>query len=241
MSPSNLSMSRLEDLPDDMLRLIVSKVGSASSTDYFNAISSCNSMTFGVTDPMITKTLNITPLVKRPDRATSYTEFMASLIAANKFDAHFVKGMSEYFSFNNRFLGLHHLRFASKGNHKETKYLYGLLLMALGMIDKGKKILSKLTNDVGLASVEMIWESIQSSLSYLPVELKDEYVASYMSMQPEVDCHPEEINTVCSNYYHAFLMSEFSDMVIDVNPAHAAASYRLEGWFRTVHELHVPG
>ena len=32
--------------------------------------------------------------------------------------------------------------------------------MALGMIEKGKKILTKLTEDEGLDSVEMSWENI---------------------------------------------------------------------------------
>lgn len=90
--------------------------------------------------------------------------------------------MREYFYFDNYFLGLHHLRLASKGDHKEAKYLYGVLLMALGMIEKGKKILTKLTEDDGLDSVEMSWENVQESLSQLNVRMKDVYVDSYMSM-----------------------------------------------------------
>lgn len=90
--------------------------------------------------------------------------------------------MREYFYFDNHFLGLHHLRLASKGDHKEAKYLYGVLHMALGMIEKGKKILTKLTEDDGLDSVEMSWENVQESLSQLNVRMKDVYVDSYMSM-----------------------------------------------------------
>lgn len=54
--------------------------------------------------------------------------------------------------------------------------------MALGMIEKGKKILTKLTEDDGLDPVEMSWENVQESLSQLNVRMKDVYVDSYMSM-----------------------------------------------------------
>ncbi|CAN7094923.1 unnamed protein product [Brassica rapa subsp. narinosa] len=59
------------------------------------------------------------------------------------------------------------------GDHKEAKYLYGVLHMALGMIEKGKKILTKLTEDDGLDPVEMSWENVQESLSQLNVRMKD--------------------------------------------------------------------
>ncbi|KAG5384348.1 hypothetical protein IGI04_035818, partial [Brassica rapa subsp. trilocularis] len=62
---------------------------------------------------------------------------------------------------------------SNMGARKEAKYLYGVLLMATGMINKGKKILSKLTDAIGLDSVERSWENVQASLSHLTVEMKD--------------------------------------------------------------------
>ncbi|CAN6917108.1 unnamed protein product [Brassica oleracea] len=166
MEPSKRSLSRLESMPDDMLRLIVSKVGASSSADY------C---------------------------------------------------MCEYFDLGNPVLGLYHLRIASKGAHKEAKYLYGVLLMATGMISKGKKILSKLTEDIGLESVETSWDNVQASLSHLTVEMKEVYVDSLISMEPELNCHPPGVNTVCYKCYHAYLMTEFFEMALGLNPAPAAA------------------
>uniref|UniRef100_A0A0D3ACL8 At2g35280-like TPR domain-containing protein n=1 Tax=Brassica oleracea var. oleracea TaxID=109376 RepID=A0A0D3ACL8_BRAOL len=61
---------------------------------------------------------------------------MESLLASNHLDAHYVKGMCEYFDLDNPVLGLHHLRIASKGAHKEAKYLYGVLLMATDELGK---------------------------------------------------------------------------------------------------------
>ena len=138
MEPTNRSLTRLDTMPDDMLRLIISKVGATSSTDYCNAVLTCKSLNFGLDDPLIAKTLSIAPLVERPHLANGYEKMMESLLAANNLDVHYVKGMCEYFYFDNHFFGLHHLRLASKGDHKEAKYLYGFLLMALGMIEKGK-------------------------------------------------------------------------------------------------------
>ena len=53
MEPSKRSLSRLESMPDDMLRLIVSKVGASSSADYCNTMMACKSLNFGLDDPLI--------------------------------------------------------------------------------------------------------------------------------------------------------------------------------------------
>ena len=95
--------------------------------------------------------------------------------------------------------------------------------MATGMINKGKKILSKLTDAIGLDSVETSWENVQASLSHLTVEMKDVYVDSLISMEPELNCHPPGVNTVCFKCYHAYLMTEFFEMALGLNPASAAA------------------
>ncbi|KAF3530096.1 hypothetical protein DY000_02042508 [Brassica cretica] len=187
MEPSKRSLSRLEAMPEDMLRLIVSKVGASSSIDYCNTMMTCKSLNFGLDYPLIAKTLNITPLVERPNISYGYGKMMESLLASNHLDAHYVRGMCEYFDLDNPVLGLYHLRIASKGAHKEAKYLYGVLLMATGMINKGKKILSKLTDAIGLDSVETSWENVQASLSHLTVEMKDVYVDSLISMEPELN------------------------------------------------------
>ncbi|XP_013669600.2 F-box protein At2g35280-like [Brassica napus] len=127
MEPANISLFRLDALPEDMLRVIVSKVGATSSTDYGNTLLTCKSLNFNLDDPLIAKVLSLGPLVKKPHLADRYRKMMDSLLGANNVDAHYVKGISEYFRFGNHFLGLHHLRLASKGNHKEARYLYGVL------------------------------------------------------------------------------------------------------------------
>ncbi|KAL0705841.1 hypothetical protein Bca4012_072266 [Brassica carinata] len=78
-------------MPNGMLRLIVSKVGAASSTDYCNTVLTCKSLNFSLDDPLIAKTLNIAPLVERPHLVNRYEKTMESLLAANNLDAHYVK------------------------------------------------------------------------------------------------------------------------------------------------------
>ncbi|WZZ27423.1 hypothetical protein YC2023_010824 [Brassica napus] len=199
MEPSKRSLSRLESMPDDMLRLIVSKVGASSSADYCNTMMACKSLNFGLDDPLICQNTQHHP----HGGETQY--------------------LLRYFDLGNPVLGLYHLRIASKGAHKEAKYLYGVLLMATGMISKGKKILSKLTEDIGLESVETSWDNVQASLSHLTVEMKEVYVDSLISMEPELNCHPPGVNTVCYKCYHAYLMTEFFEMALGLNPAPAAA------------------
>ncbi|KAL0702354.1 hypothetical protein Bca4012_058476 [Brassica carinata] len=160
----------LDNMPDDMLRLIVSKVGAASSTDYANTVITCKGLNFGLDDPLMARTLNIAPVVDRPHLADQYEQLIEQLMAANNLDAQYVTGMREFFHFDNNFLGLHFLRLASSGGHREAKYLYGLLHMALGWIEYGKKILSELTDAEGISSIERIW------VSQLNVRMKDQYV-----------------------------------------------------------------
>ncbi|CAF2326964.1 unnamed protein product [Brassica napus] len=92
-----------------------------------------------------------------------------------------------------------------------------------GYDQQGKKILSKLTDAIGLDSVETSWENVQASLSHLTVEMKDVYVDSLISMEPELNCHPPGVNTVCFKCYHAYLMTEFFEMALGLNPASASA------------------
>ncbi|CAN6985803.1 unnamed protein product [Brassica oleracea var. botrytis] len=72
---------------------------------------------------------------------------MDAYLKADNIDAHFVKGMIQFFQSQNQFLGLHHIHIASKSGHLQGRYIFGVLLMAIGETDKGIKIINDLTEE----------------------------------------------------------------------------------------------
>ncbi|KAG2312291.1 hypothetical protein Bca52824_023848 [Brassica carinata] len=106
INPKQSIMQTLEAMPEDMRLLIVSKVGQNSPVDYFNTVLTCRSLSFRPDNPSVAKDLNLSPFVK--NHSYPITE---------NIDAHFVKGMIQFFQSQNQVLGLHHIHIASKSGH----------------------------------------------------------------------------------------------------------------------------
>ncbi|KAH0888091.1 hypothetical protein HID58_050520, partial [Brassica napus] len=75
-----------------------------SFLNYFNTIITCKSLSFGSENFSVAKDLNLSPLVKQPALANRYNTLVNSCLKANNLDAHFLKGMLEYFQSQNQFL-----------------------------------------------------------------------------------------------------------------------------------------
>ncbi|CAN6879090.1 unnamed protein product [Brassica oleracea] len=134
-------------MPEDMRLLIVSKVGQNSPVDYFNTVLTCRSLSFRPDNPSVAKDLNLSPFVKKPLLSNQYESLMDACLKADNIDAHFVKGMIQFFQSQNQVLGLHHIHIASKSGHLQGRYIFGVLLMAIGETDKGIKIINDLTEE----------------------------------------------------------------------------------------------
>ncbi|XP_013617972.1 PREDICTED: F-box protein At2g35280-like [Brassica oleracea var. oleracea] len=195
----------LENMPEDLRMVIVSKVGADSALDYFNAIIASKSLCFRFDNRFIARDLNLEPLVKKPAQAKRYRSLMDSCLKANNVHAHFVTGMLQYFDSPNQFLGMHHLRIASKAGHLQERYVYGVLLMAIGQTEKGVRIINKLTDEKGIETVKNCIQDFTLSLYRLDRNVMDIYVTSFTAMKPDHQCQPPEINTACLKCYHFFL------------------------------------
>ncbi|CAN6980380.1 unnamed protein product [Brassica oleracea var. botrytis] len=127
--------------------------------------------------------------------------------------------MLEYFQSQNQILGLHHIHTASEGGHLQRRYVYGVLLMAIGQTKKGVKIINKLTDEQGISVVEDYMANFQQSLEHPLLQMKDIYVSSVLKMWPDLNCHPQEgaDNTVCANCFHFFLLTNFYKMMLGFN------------------------
>ncbi|CAF2101018.1 hypothetical protein HID58_019366 [Brassica napus] len=147
INPKQSIMQTLEAMPEDMRLLIVSKVGQNSHVDYFNTVLTCRSLSFRPDNPSVAKDLNLSPFVKKPLLSNQYESLMDACLKADNTDAHFVKGMIQFFQSQNQVLGLHHIHIASKSGHLQGRYIFGVLLMAIGETDKGIKIINNLTEE----------------------------------------------------------------------------------------------
>ncbi|CAN6921740.1 unnamed protein product [Brassica oleracea] len=151
INPKQSIMQTLEAMPEDMRLLIVSKVGQNSPVDYFNTVLTCRSLNFRPDNPSVAKDLNLSPFVKKPLLSNQYESLMDACLKADNIDAHFVKGMIQFFQSQNQVLGLHHIHIASKSGHLQGRYIFGVLLMAIGETDKGIKIINDLTEEKELS------------------------------------------------------------------------------------------
>ncbi|KAH0922249.1 hypothetical protein HID58_022267 [Brassica napus] len=104
-----------------------------------------------------------------------------------------------------------------RSRHPEAAYLFGILLMCFGKDKKGKKVINNLAETKGITVVEDCWDTVQTALSGFTLSMRDVYLKSYENVQPEINCHPDELNTACSKCFHFFLVSEFIEMIMGLN------------------------
>ncbi|KAG2295345.1 hypothetical protein Bca52824_042014 [Brassica carinata] len=58
--------------------------------------------------------------------------------------AHYIRGIHEYFEKNNIDVGLHHIRIAAEGSYDNTVYLYGVIMLSTGHPTIGEEMLNSL-------------------------------------------------------------------------------------------------
>ncbi|KAF2536212.1 hypothetical protein F2Q68_00019261 [Brassica cretica] len=153
-------------------------MASTSPIHYFNTIITCKRLSFGPDNYSIAKALNLSPLVNQPSLANRYQTLVDRCLETNNIDAHFVKGMLEYFESQNQIIGLHHIHIASKGGHVQGTYVYGVLLMAIGETENGVKIINKLTDDKRISVVEDCMANFQRSMERPFLHMKETYLSS---------------------------------------------------------------
>lgn len=207
----------LESMPDDILMVVVSKVGTISSIDYLNTITSCKSLHFGIDNQFIAKKLNLAPLIRRPLLAYEYEDLMEKCLESNNASANYIKGLLELFNRQNQVVGIHHLRLAYTDGHNEARFIYGVVLLSLGMTEKGIKIINRLSEEVGLIGLDILWTSIRTTLEHSNVTMGEAYVTSLRMIKPVISCYPHETNVFCPTCFYLFFMSDFFDYITGLN------------------------
>lgn len=213
MDPKKVERSRLETLPQDLLGIIVSKVGATSSEDFHNCILSCKELGASANDERVLQKLNLAPLVKKPLLSIQYLPLMKKCLANNNPDAHFIKGMIRYFLLNDHVIGLHHLGVAAHAGKLEAVYLYAIILLCSGRIVEGKIYLNKLKWTEDTTMVDTCWKNIKASLHGIRVPRKRCYFISLQQMKPTSFCHLKDMDTTCEKCFYYKQMYKFIFMI----------------------------
>lgn len=118
MDPNKIHVSHLESLPQDLLGEIVSRIGFTSPQNYHNCILSCKELCVSSDDKRLCKKPSLAPLVSRPLAANNYKKLMDKWLTNNNPDAHYIKGILEYFLHSDKVTGLYHFSMAADAGHK---------------------------------------------------------------------------------------------------------------------------
>ncbi|ESQ44825.1 hypothetical protein EUTSA_v10003388mg, partial [Eutrema salsugineum] len=89
--------------------------------------------------------MNLKPLAVQPLQALNkYNQLMERCLLNGNAEAHYIKGIQEYFHRNNTNIGLQHLKSTAQGSYKKNMYLYGIIMLCRGETEEGKAYLDKL-------------------------------------------------------------------------------------------------
>ncbi|XP_010412529.1 PREDICTED: F-box protein At2g35280-like [Camelina sativa] len=129
----------LENLPNDVLGDIISRVAKLSRNTVRHVMQASPHLAKAAQDHRVYKNTNLKPLAMNPLAAlTRYQDFMEKCIASGNVEAHYIKGIQEYFQKNNTQTGLEHLKTAATSSYENGIYLYGIVQMCRGDGDEGK-------------------------------------------------------------------------------------------------------
>lgn len=114
------------------------EIGASSAVDFHNTIRTCKEINKRVDNRQVYRSLSLAPLVKKPLAADWYTKIMEKFLHHNNPQAHYIKGLVEYFQHQDLLTGLYHFSTAADLGLKEAIYIYALLLLCNGVTEEGK-------------------------------------------------------------------------------------------------------
>ncbi|XP_059451409.1 putative F-box protein At1g67623 [Corylus avellana] len=136
----------IKSLPNDLLMEVLVKVASASLTDLLKLKLSCKDFCGLVEDDYIFQHVSLKELPLVWCTRDEVLSFLKRCKQSGNPDALFREGIYGYFSSKNPGLGLEFLEKASKKEHIEATYMYGLILICSGgpLKQHGFQLLSSL-------------------------------------------------------------------------------------------------
>ncbi|KAF2588537.1 hypothetical protein F2Q70_00039153 [Brassica cretica] len=137
MSTQN-SLSLIESLPQELLAEILARVASSSVEDISHCLTVSRTISSAVQDDHVIKRLNLRPQAMNPMLTFHrYQHLMVKAINSDNPAAHYTEGIKQFFTYDNRTIGLLHLKKSAGGSYDNGAYLYGILMSCMGNIEEG--------------------------------------------------------------------------------------------------------
>ncbi|CAH8334508.1 unnamed protein product [Eruca vesicaria subsp. sativa] len=130
-------------------------------------------------------------------------------LAAGNIEAHYVRGIQEYFHKNNATVCLAHLKIAAQGSYDNGIYLYGMIMLCRGQEEEGKAMVEKLGWRQNPIRVDESWKNIKRSLHGITVTTLDSYLTAYETSMETINCHLEDINARCATCFYFKQITKF--------------------------------
>lgn len=194
----------LTDLPDDMLAVILGKVGEESALTFKACIISCK--TFGriskFTDVM--KILNVNEIFPAPwekERLPPNTDMLYECAKHGNIDAIFLCGLIDFYFKKELSTGIAQLSYAAEATHPEAMYLYGMLLINQGKLDQGSNYITQLWKNQGMEVVNRCRQNCRPVVLEITVREYRDYDMLLTEIQVGDECVVGEFDEVCDDCF----------------------------------------
>ncbi|XP_006395910.2 F-box protein At2g35280 [Eutrema salsugineum] len=161
-------------------------------------------------DQRVYKTLYLRPLALHPLTTTHrYEDLMERCLTSGNAEAHYIKGIVQYFHNNNHTEGLQNLKLAAEGGYADAVYLYGIIMLCRGESEEGRAYLDKLDWQESKFKADRCWRNIKRSLHGMRIIRLPIYVATITDMRESIMCDIDDMENRCNHCYYFKQMLKF--------------------------------
>ncbi|CAH2060868.1 unnamed protein product [Thlaspi arvense] len=196
------TISLREDLPQDLLGDIISRVSESGRLNVRHCMQASMGLAKATKDKRVHKKLNLRPLAFNPlSTLHQYDKLMEKCLENGNAEAHYIKGIKEYFYYNNITTRLHHLHAAAEGSYGNGIYR--------GENGQGQTYLDKLAWKQSKSKADQCWRNIKRSLHGVRVKRLACYKISLRNAKATIMCNRRDMENRCQHCYYYKQMVKF--------------------------------
>ncbi|CAH8325593.1 unnamed protein product [Eruca vesicaria subsp. sativa] len=197
------TLAQIELLPTELQQEIMSRDAKFSIDALHNLIIASPTLADVAADPHVYKNINLHTLTVFPlTTLTIYKDLMERCLNAGNVQAHYIRGLQEYFHHNNIAAGLPHIKIAAEGLYDNTIYLYALIMMCSGQQEIGRTMLDSLGWRTNKKRADTCWRNIKKSLHGVQVITLDTTTDAYREAREPITCHRYQMRVRCEHCYY---------------------------------------
>ncbi|KAF8049880.1 hypothetical protein N665_2102s0003 [Sinapis alba] len=210
----NRELSPIELLPRDIHVIILARVARSSETDLRNAMASTPTLGLAAADLRVYKNLDLQMHTISPLASINhFRSLMDRCLASGNVQAHYVRGIQEYFHNTDTVTGIYHLRVSAEGSYADAVYLYGMIMLCSGARDVGHAYIDMLGWRDSPVKVDECWGRIKTSLHGIVVTRLPVYMTTYKETRRGITCHRNNIGRRCEQCFYFRQMQKFVYMI----------------------------